>query len=79
MLGGIVLIYLLSLCQAMTFSDRETYPDLFGPNGQRRNEIDSRSIYVNYNRPIIGGFTTQWKADFVTMIFVGTPCKCLLN
>jgi hypothetical protein len=63
------------LCQATTFPDRQTYPDLFGPDGERRNEIDSRNVYVDSNRPVVGGFTTQWRDQFVTMIFVGTPCK----
>lgn len=62
-------------CQATTFPDRQTYPDLFGSDGQRRNGIESQSVYVNYNRAVIGGFTTQWKNEFITMIFVGTPCK----
>lgn len=56
-------------------TDREKYPDLFDANGRRRNEIDTKSVYVNNNRPIVGGFTTRWSDEFVTIIFVGTPSE----
>lgn len=62
-------------CQLYAFTDQEKYPDLFNENGERRNEIDAKSVYVNFNRPIVGGFTTRWSDDFVTMIFVGKPRK----
>jgi hypothetical protein len=77
MLLFIVLILSLT-SQINTFTDRELYPDLFGKNGQRRNEIDSRNVY-NYNRPTIGGFTTRWSDEFVTMIFVGTPSELVVK
>lgn len=64
---------------AQSFDDKDNYPNLFDKNGQRINDIDSRSVYVNYQRSIIGGFTTRWTDEFVTMIFVGKPCKFVLT
>lgn len=70
---SLVLLAVFS-CSLALFTDWDNYPDLFGVNG-RRNEIDDKSVFFNYDRAIFGGFTVQWKGDFITIISVGTPSK----
>jgi hypothetical protein len=44
--------------------------DYYGPNA-----IEDNSVFLN-NNPINAGFTTRWRDEAVTIIFVGRPRNC---